>query len=876
MILWLTPKKGISPAVKSLLVKALLPHGIKPTDILFMSLHHKVPDLGEHTKRKMPGKREMAAAEKGLESSVAQLNPNLIIINDEDTLRVVTRQKYTLGTVRGSKYFFQGIPCLVFDNLDNMRFQNHAKFVFQLDLMKMVRHFHGRVKPEPKFNFFLCKTVADVKFHRDQAIKSDMIALDTETAGGFITVESFTYNTPDGRLVTCCVPYFDPHREDGCYWNTFAEDKQVRLLVSDVHACDTYKALQNGGYDCAYYIKECTPLINYFVDTQNLMHSIWVEAPKALHLIASYFLDCYTYWKDDKKGIDEDGWGKDYTAVNKYWRYNGLDTYYTWLAASELLGHYHATPYAIHNYNTEFRLSVGPCLAASLRGMRVDRTRHSQIMAQKIKEAGAGEADIRRFTNEPDFNLRSPADVAWMLYDVLGAKKTRIQKSNSKYSERSTDEKVLALIKEQNSPIINNFIKRLEKAKEPATLISNYGNLDKLLYKNGRYLSWHSAAGTDTGRFNSGSSQFWTGRNAQNWQPDIKEFIIADPNYILVEIDWSSSDDYFIAHEAEEQAKIDLLLSGKDPHSYHAAIFFDKVYDEIVKGKKAKAAWVIDAIFGVRQISKKIVHGKNFMMGAGMMYNLMGRDAVVATAKALGHTNAGNYTDKELIGICQFLMDKYDDKRHGLYRRLRYWQEEAIEACASNKNLATCAFGMTRKFFGDLRNEHGKQRELCAFFGQGGTAGNANRALNKIFYSGLDDGRKCLFLVQCHDSLVMLIHVNHLHLIQKIKNIMEEPCTIRGRTFSVPAMPKVGLTWSENMMEWHPNLRYVDILKFEQDNFDKKFPKHGAGALEILASMNFDTNILDGIEEQLAKFEAQDEEDVDGELELAILENGDD
>lgn len=869
MILWFTPKKGISPAVKELLVKSLVKHGVKPTDILFMSLHHKVPTLSDHTKRKMPSKAAIHQAKVNIDVEMARLKPTLIVINDEDTLRVITGQKYTLGTVRGSKYYVGNTPAIVLDNLDTLRYVNHAKQTFQLDLMKIVRHVTGKTKQEPYFHFVLCRTVDDVKKHRDVAEKATMISLDTETAGGFVTVESFTYDDPEGRLVTCCVPYFDPHKSDGAYWETFSEEKRVRLLMAEVHRCSVYKALQNGTYDCAYYIKEMTPLINYFVDTQNLMHSIWVEMPKALHELASYWCDCYTYWKDDKKGIQEDGWGKDYSAVHKYWRYNGLDTYYTWLVAFELLKLFKATPYAAHNYNIEFSLSIGPCLAASLRGFKVDRGRHSQIMSTKLKAAHEGVMDLERLTGEVGFNLRSPAHVAWFLYDVLGAKKTRIQRANSKYGDRSTDEKVLKLIKEQNNPVINNFINRLLRAKEPATLLSNFGNLQDLCYKNGRFLSWHNAAGTETGRFNSGSCQFWTGRNGQNWQPEIKEFVTADEGYFFCELDWSSSDDYFIAHEAQDTDKIELLLSGKDPHSWHAHKFFSRPYDEIIAGKKAKARWVIHAIEGVRQSSKKIVHGKNFMMGPAMMYNLMGRDAVVATAKALGHSKAANYTDKELIGICQELMEKYDNPRTGMYRRIRPWQSEIIKACAENNNLATCAFGMTRKFFGDVPNMHNKQRELCAFYGQGGTAGNANRALKKVFYSGVDDGQKCIFLVQNHDSLVFLIHRTAMHKIQAIKDVMEEPCTLHGRTFRVPVSAKVGLTWSgDNMAEWYPNMPFSEIEVYEEKAFAKKFPKHSMQMLETLASLNFDDTALAGIEEDLAKFEAQDLENENGEFEL--------
>jgi hypothetical protein len=248
---------------------------------------------------------------------------------------------------------------------------------------------------------------------------------------------------------------------------------------------------------------------------------------------------------------------------------------------------------------------------------------------------------------------------------------------------------------------------------------------------------------------------------------------------------------------------------------------------------------LLHPITGVRQVAKKTVHGKNFMMGPGMLYNLMGRDALVATAKALGHANASAFSDKELIGICAYLMDVYDDPRKGMYKRIRPWQTEAITACAKNGNLATCAFGMTRRFFGDMENDSEKHRQLCAFFGQGGTAGNANRALNSIFYSGIDDGRTVLFIFQVHDSLVFLIHRAYLHKIGQIKAIMEEPTSIKGRQFFVPVEAKVGLTRSENMLKWKPTTTYAEIAAFEKKHFEPKFPKDGSAMLDELAELKF-------------------------------------
>lgn len=754
------------------------------------------------------------------------------------------------------------------DDIKSIYQLNHGKFVFQLDLARIVRYARGQIKKEPPFQYYRCQKLSEVQAHCEAAKKATLIAEDIETITGFISSISFTYDK-DGFLITFCVPFFDPWNEDGCYWRSHDEEVAVRLALADLNDCEVPKGMQNGVYDCAYLILEGMIPKNYFYDSQSLMHSIWVEAPKALHNISSYFIDRYVYWKDDAKGIQEDGYGKTREDIEIYWRYNGLDTYYTYLDIIELVNRIILFPWAVRNYSSEFSLSVGPCLAASMRGIKFDFNRHSQIMAKQIKLAEEGANDLIRMTGEEQFNVKSPDDVAWMLYDILGARPTRLQRKNSKYGPRSTDEKVLKLVKEQGNVLINNFIDRLLAAREPKTLLSQWGNTSKLVWADKRFHSLHNAAATETGRFNSGSWQLWTGRNAQNMQPFLREIMVADGDYFFLDVDWRASDDRFIGYESQDQDKIAQVEGGQDTHCYHASIFFSISYDKIRAGWKANEPWVVDSTEGVRQITKHVTHGRNFRMEAATLYNNMGRDAVISTAIALGHSNAAAYSDKELIGICQILIDKYDHPRHGLYKRIRPWQNEITEEAVKRGNLATCAFGMTRNFFGNLETDSGKQRELSAFYGQGGTAGNANRSLNQIFYSGIDDGNRIIFLLQGHDSFLILMHKSQLHRVPEIQRIMEAEFKIHERKLRIPTSAQVGMTWSKDMLDWTPELTYQDILNFEERTFSKKFPKNDQSMLETLAGLQFGTDALETLDAQLAQFgEREIEAQSDDEPEL--------
>lgn len=861
MILWLTTKYGYSAATKGLLLNALRSHGVNSTDIMFNSLHHKVPGLTEYPKKKVPATYLIKAALHALAQDCAILKPHLIICNDEATVRCITGEPYTLSQVRGSVYEFQGIPVIVLDAVGNMYAMNHGSWMWGLDMAKVVRFAHGKQNRLPAFNYSLASTMRDIEQLVEEAAGATLIATDRETFAGNISCTGYTYDFR-GHLASVCVPFFDPWTVSGCYWSE-GDFKRVLRALKHVHANPVPKALQNGMYDCAYDIEAGMPLNNYLWDTQYMMHSIWCEAPKALHEISSYFLDNYRYWKDDAKGVQEDGFGKTHADIERYWRYNGLDTYYTWLSARELVSRISRLPWAVVNYSERIALAAGPCLAASLRGLRVDRSRHASIMAKKSVEAQEGIDNIRRLVQVKDFNPRSSDDAGWFIYDVCGAKVTRLQKGKrTKYGQRSVDEKVLKLMKEQGNPMLNVYIKRHLEAKKPAAVISKYGNLQKLC-RNGRFVSWLNPTGTTTSRFNSGGSQFWTGTNAQNIPMPIRELFVADKDYVYLDIDYSASDDRFIAYESEDPEKMRVVEDRSiDIHCYHASIFFSMDYQKMVQGWKDDEPWCVDEPKGVRQITKKVTHGRNYCEGGGTMYNLMGRDAVVATAVALGHKKAEGYLDKELIGICNQLSDKYDHPRTGLYKRIRPWQEEIVAELAKHGGLAATSFGFTRKFFGKP-GDHKTQRELSSFYGQGDTAGNVNRSLRKIWYSGLDDGKSCLFLLQVHDSLLFAVHRDHLYIIDQIKAIMEEPVTIHGRSMYVPAAPKVGLTWAKKMLSWKPGMTYSDIVAFEEKVFGEKY-KQTLDALDD-ATIQMLNNMVSGAESLVDFSDDIDDDPVLGE-----------
>ena len=368
---------------------------------------------------------------------------------------------------------------------------------------------------------------------------------------------------------------------------------------------------------------------------------------------------------------------------------------------------------------------------------------------------------------------------------------------------RGTGEDVLKMLQPQ-SFLLDTIIEQIWRAKKPANLVSKYGSTLRL--QRGRLYYSMSPTGTTSFRYASKGSHYHTGTNIQNTPKDgpLRAIIEADPGYLLVERDYAQSDAYFTAFSANEQNFIRDLQSPEDAHCINASRFFKRPYDDIYQGYRTDAEWVVHSTKGVRQITKRIVYGANYRMGAYTLYIQMGYRSVVSAAKSLGYYGADSWPFQRLVNFCESLLRMYFDD---IYPGLNPWLSQRIRRAINDENIATCIGGLTRSFFGDL-NDHKIQREFAAFFGQTGTAANVNCSLKRIFYetdsrgsTWLDRGGRLIF--QVHDSILGQVPLGRLELIDELAELMDNKRVApSGQTFRVPGETKVGFGWGKRMLSW--------------------------------------------------------------------------
>lgn len=797
---------------------------------------NKINSKGLETKTKVANKSLADRFDSLINSLSKTYDTNVFLIATEDANLMVSGFS-SLEKTRGSRYGKNGKVFFILDSLQKPYLINYGRWVMQQDLLKVNRYVTNKVRQFPKFRYSVARTKDDLNKFVDELSKALFIACDIETSGmpSMISCIGYTAAFADGRWHSYVIPFINTTKPANCHWESSSLEVEawqaVRLINSNASSRFIF---HNGQYDGSYLVRYTVPTTNYLWDTMHMWHSLYCELPKSLKFVTSFANDYYRYWKDEINGGEEDDKGtKDKTripttesGIERYWRYNALDTYNTMCCFIYQIVLFKQTPYAIKNYSREFALQMF-YLLVGYKGFKTSKSRLDQIVKSQFDKEIKELNRLRYWLGQPDFNPNSPKQKQDLFYSILGAKPVKIHGKES----MGTDKIALAQIQYQH-PLIKRFVDQLHKITVPNKFISDFSDCT---LDNGRMLYSLNASGTNTSRASSSNSPFWIGRNMQNISPVVRESMVADEGYILFDIDYSQSDNYFVAYESEDPKCIEVVCDPRDTHCIHTAHFFKMSYEDAYNDphKKAKDS--------PRSCTKKIVHGCNYsMQGRTMFLNIcaeLGKEALFKAAELLGYNEPWSLPDSTLVEICDKLRRSYFE----LYPHLATWDNRLVRECADNHGLLSTAFGFTRRFFGNYVTDASIQRQMSSLKGQGGTGGNINRAMYQFYY-GRGNGRPSLYsqgmhiLLQVHDSLVGEVPLGKMYLLDELIDIMEQPVIIKGREMHVPAECDVGFTWSKSMLGYTKgdgNKKLAELINFENENYRKKF-----GEKDLVVDLN--------------------------------------
>jgi DNA polymerase I-like protein with 3'-5' exonuclease and polymerase domains len=874
-ILYMTDKFRISPGYRPAFDRMIAKCGIKSSQVIPADIYNLVDKPltktgNESTWKFNPEKLDEIKA--AFTQRVRALRPSLIVVSCPAVLGVLAngdRRAATLEKMRGGVYEFEGIKTIVVypitaihqrvdsrivtnedgesDTQQPYKVKDGAQ-ILAWDWQKVGRFFHGKQRVLPPFRYSICRTITDCFAARDFLKDCRLIALDIETGlyPPTITCVGFTGLHSSGAVHSFVIPLYDEFAESGCFWESADDHAIAWSVIRDINALPILKTLQNGPYDAAYFMRDQLGLTHYLLDSQILWWSLYMEMPKRLDFISSVLLDNYQYWKDDIKGDDQEKIQAGTATMEGYWRYNALDCYNTLFNTLYLVMLLKKNRAMQFNYRDAFLRSMSG-FRMSMRGLRVDESKRAYHRKTLMEEMDKQTELLRFMLDDPEFNINSTADKCWLLYDIFGLRERTargrfVDQSKPKKGKNAPSAgKIPIKMAKSEHPLFNYTLNTLEAALEPRVQLSNifgYPDPDKpsgvrggYYMPRGRLRTTLGGVHTETTRFNSKESAFWEGGNLQNIRGKYKDFIIPDEDCIFLDVDYSQSDDVFIAYESQDPDKMKVIEDDLDSHSYNGELFFGIPYDKIVAGKKAGEDWCVHPIIGVRQNSKRASHGSNFQMAAFTLYITMGREAVVACANVLGHADAGSWSQERLVNLCGVLMGRYRKR----YKRLteKEWYAEIAKELMTTGKVTNC-FGVTRQFLGDPK-DNATQREATAYYGQSATAGNMNRVMYEIdwgyiqpdFRDGPNPDRHAKplkmdweshgfsFMLQVHDNFLSQINLKHPRWKEACHNllqVMNRPIIIHGREVRVKAEAELGIRWGKGMLPWNGDVDQLDSI----------------------------------------------------------------
>jgi hypothetical protein len=681
-------------------------------------------------------------------------------------------------------------------------------------------------------------TRRDIKEAQDFLMESQLIANDIETdpKHGFMTVNGYCGILKSGEVRSFVFPmYLGKSHMSG----SPAELPAMFEVMERVNASGIPFTLHNGPYDLTWQMRYQLPVANYAYDSMTMFWAKYPELPKDLAFVSSILLDDYRYWKGERK--DDNPY--------HYWEYNGKDVDRT-LRNTIVLIDMAIDDSRMRKNFIDAHMRVLLVLGMSMKGMAVDydRIEYHRKMLEEAAESKL--AELRYLVADPDFNPNSPQQKKSLIYEKLGVRyRNEKGKFVSKLEDASTGAVPMRAMRADH-PIFKRVGNAIMEAMEPAKQISNVIGIKKAW---GRVYTSYNGVGTTTTRLSSSETPLSIGTNLQNLRDLYRDWIVAEPDSVLVDIDLSAGDDVFVTFESGDPHKIELFRSGRDTHSANATLFFPNwEYDAIVSGKKAGDRRITHPITGIRQITKKLSHGCNYLMAGLTLLMTAGREAIVAAAKEVGYQDAGTWSQERLVEFCLGRESLY--RNH--YTRFKRTGPDSWYTDLRTEFMATggftTPFNYFQRFLGDASDDR-VLRALAATAGQAGTAGRINMAMLELTWGIIpprfrdapnpDSGQVGLYVnerehgcslrLQTHDSLtfnVQLTHPNWREGIRRIFTVMRRPVVIQNKLTRLPEVFRVNI---ESGVGYRWGKAMEDIKGSDLEGFEKALPaaleKHPQG-----------------------------------------------
>ena len=433
-------------------------------------------------------------------------------------------------------------------------------------------------------------------------------------------------------------------------------------------------------------------------------------------------------------------------------RYAATDTYLTWRVYDYVMKNMAFDQKMKDLYINEIKLSRALMEIEEV-GVQIDREYLVNLGDVLLKEADQLEQDILMALGQ-SVNLASPSQLGYALRNHGVPLVVKTAAGNYK-----TDVKVLNKLKSAH-PIIQQILdlRKLRKLRQTYVL----GILSKLTDDNILHCQFNQ--NVSTGRMSSSDPNL---QNIPGGDDRIRRaFIRPSEEWVYVFADYSQVEVRLTCHYSKDRLLIDAYRQKQDVHTRTMCEMFGYVYEDAIAILHDDSHEQYKHLKMLRTIAKRINFGIIYGVGAPGLSEQIPRP-----------NQYKDLTDDEWVKVCQNYIDQYMDKYLGVKRFVNISGREIRQ-----KSIGYNYFGRPRRLpwaKADKLLGAGKywmvgraKRQFTNFLIQGTAADLFKIAVVRVFE--LLRGYKTKIVNLVHDEIQFYMHVSELHLLNPIRDLMED------------------------------------------------------------------------------------------------------
>jgi DNA polymerase-1 len=396
---------------------------------------------------------------------------------------------------------------------------------------------------------------------------------------------------------------------------------------------------------------------------------------------------------------------------------------------------------------------IGVLARMEMNGIKIDRKLLSKLSADFGEKLDSLAERIQEMA-EIKFNINSPKQLSYVLFDKMGIKPVRRTKTGF-----STDEAVLVKLAESGVEMVSILLEYRKLSKLRSTYIDA---LPKMInVKTGRIHSSFNQTITSTGRLSSSDPNL---RNIPVRTPEgrmiRKAFIVEADNAYILSADYSQIELRLMAHISGDESMIEAFMNDEDIHRATAARLFGITPEDVGDDERRRAKTV------------------NF----GVMYGM----GEYGLAKRLG------ISVREAAGFIEEYFCKYPGIKDYINRTIKE---------AGEKGFTTTLLGRKR-FLREINSSRKQVREAAERAAinmpiQGTAADLIKLAMLSIDEILLNEKYSTKMLLQVHDELVFEVPGSEL---DRIREMVQR---VMSSVYPLKVPLKVDLGWGKNWLEAH-------------------------------------------------------------------------